>query len=480
MPAQKEHSEQKDLLQWIWAFPVLVPLLLVLFSYIFLSWSWGLMDDLQLLGVPGGVFERTKGIFLMYFHFGECKWTHALHCALFYKIFAHAPRLFHIFKWAEISAMLLVWGAAARRLTGRPVLVLLVPAIALSFHYLYDQFFFLSTHETTGLLFLGLALWCVVKILFGKANEKKSTYLWVAAGICLLLSLGAKETFVSGGIALGLAVAALFWLSRPFQIRYLYSGLLLAALYLAYGVVLKKVVCSVYTSGYSLFDLKVILGNFKTWVFKDLLNHTPWIAAALALWFGTRKKSALYTVAEKWGIVLGVLLYACFLAVLLPWNPTTYYAGPFGVFFAFTAAIFMAPLLETASPRRNFVIVAGALVFNLFVAQYALTRESTYHQNTQDLWQWIKGNKDFQEADRLKQVDCNAPEAAMAIPGHADRRWGLGLELFKYQGDVKQALEEGARYFVYSPRFGTHAFDASRWGTVFYSQYWQVYQRQDR
>jgi hypothetical protein len=302
-------------------------------------------------------------------------------------------------------------------------------------------------------------------------------YLWGLAVTCLLFSLGAKETFVATGVALGLGVGALYWLSRPSKNWHFWSGLLLAASYVAYGFILKKFVCSVCTTHYNFFDLRLIVENFNVWISKDLLNHMPWIVVIVIFWFGTKKKVVPYTLVEKWGILLGVLLYVTFLFVLLPWNTKTYYAGPLGVFFAFTVAIFLAPLLETVRPRWNFVLVVIAVVFNLFIAQYALTREGTYHQNTQDLWQWMKGNKQFQESDRLQQVDCDGMEAAMAIPGHANRQWGLGLKSFQYQTDIKQAFRKDVEYFVHSPRFGGRSIDTSGWTTVFYSQYWQVYQR---
>ncbi|HBR15400.1 MAG TPA: hypothetical protein DD723_07650 [Candidatus Omnitrophica bacterium] len=471
---------RENLLEWLWAFPVIVPLLLILFSYILLPWSWGLMDDMQLLGRSGGVWQCTKDIFAMYFTFGELKWTHAFHCAFFYKIFEDSPGLFHVFKWAEVSAVLFIWGSAAYQLTGRKVSLFLVPAIALSFHYLYDQFFFLSTHETTGLLFFGLAVLCVVKVLFRSAGKNLCFrfLLWVAAGLCLFLSLGAKETFVACGFALGLSVATFYWMARPSGKGYFWGGLLLAAVFVIYGLVLKIFVSASYTAHYSFFDLTRIAVGFKAWVLKDLLNHGPWIVAAVILWLTAGAKKVRYAPAEVWGMLLGCLLYGGFLLVLLPWNTTSYYAGPFGVFFAFFAAIFLSPLLEDVPFKRGIVLVMAALVLNMFVAQYAGTREGTYHQNTQDLWQWIKGNKAFQEAAREKQVDCDGREPSDAIVGHVNRCWNLGLTSFHYQPDIKQASRGEAKFFVHSPRFGARSVDDSGWATVFYSRYWQVYQKE--
>lgn len=479
MPTSKSFLEQKKLPEWVWAFPVATPLLLIVFSYILSPWSWGLMDDFQLLMASGGVIQRIKDIFMMYFSFGELKWTHSLHCAVFYKLFANTPRLFYIFKWAEISGMLFIWGAVAYQLTGRRIMFLLVPAITLSFHYLYDQFFFLSTHETTGLLFLGLAILCLIKIIFNSNNARvcDGFYLWLAAGLFLLLSLGAKETFVACGIALGLAVAALYWMMPSPKGEYLCGGFLLAVLFMVYGLILKEFVCKSYTSEYSFFDLARIFAGFKGWITRDLFNHTPWIMAAVGLWFYRRKDIMPYGVKEKWGILLGCLLYGGFLLVLLPWNTRSYFAGPFGIFFAFTVAIFLVPFLERLRMRWSIILIVSSFLLNLFVAQYALSRELMYHQNTQDLWQWVKGNNGFQDAVRLRRVDCDGVEAAMAIPSFANRFWGLGLEDFRYQLDIKRAFSDNTEYFVHSPRFGARSLDTSRWVTVFYSKYWQVYQR---
>lgn len=472
-----DDRREKIALAWLWALPAALPLFLILLSYVFVPWSWGLMDDLQLLSFPGGIVQRAKDIFMMYFAFGECKWTHALHCAVFYKVFADAPGVFHIFKWGEIAVMLGIWGAAAHQLTGRPSAFFLVGSMALSFHYLYDQFFFLSTHETTGLIFLGLALLCAAKAFFGPGGTARppSGRLLAGAAVSFLAALGAKETFVACGMALGLSIAALHWVRRPAQAKYLWIGFGLAVFSLMYGLILKNFVASAYTAHYSFFNLPRILEGLKDWALKDLTNHVPWLAAAVLIWWKADKKNFRYMPAEQWGIAAGVLLYGLFLLVLLPWNTKSYYAGPFGVFFAFTAAVFIASLLPRVRTPWNIMLASAAIILNVFVCQYALVREQTYHQNTQDLWQWIRGNPSFQKAAQSDAVGCNAREAADAITGHAQRHWKLDIKNFRYQPE--RNFPADMHYLVYSPRFGPASFAEPGWNTVFFSRYWQVYQR---
>src|SRR5262249_31140888 len=150
-----------------------------------------------------------------------------------------------------------------------------------------------------------------------------------------------------------------------------------------------------------------LLDGFKTWLRKDLLNHVPWLLAMGGAWAVAGRRAESYPPALRWGLLLGGLCYVLFLIVLAPWNTGSYYAGPLGVFFAFTAAVFLAPLLDHLSGRWQAVLIAGATALNMCVAQYALGREATYNQNTQALWRWIKSDGAFQLADRAKQVDCD-------------------------------------------------------------------------
>ncbi|MDD5681638.1 MAG: hypothetical protein PHI59_10430, partial [Candidatus Omnitrophica bacterium] len=137
--------------------------------------------------------------------------------------------------------------------------------------------------------------------------------------------------------------------------------------------------------------------------------------------------------------------------------------------------------LEKLQLKMNILLAACACALNLFVCTYALNREATYHYDTQNLWQWVKGNDDFQSATRQVLVACNAMEASTAIPGLADRWWALGLKDFKYVQNFETARLNGSQYFVYSPRFG--ALDTAGmkgWNTGFYSKYWQVYRKEAR
>ncbi|MBF0331760.1 MAG: hypothetical protein HQL17_07460 [Candidatus Omnitrophica bacterium] len=465
----------------LWLIPVVLPLLLIIFSYALTEWSWGLMDDLTLLSVPGSVWDRTKIIFQLYFNFGEMKWTHALHCAVFYKVFSASPKAFHFFKFSEIAVTLGIWGLLAWRLTGRSVALLLFSAIALTFHYLYDQFFFLSTHETTGLLFLGLGLYAIAVVEIEPKDVGRRICGWLVAVAALVASLGAKEPFLTGILSAGIS---LFWLGCNTKDRrgLVWMGVGCAIAALGYGVYLKVGVSKAYTAGYSLMDISRMAANLIVWAKKIFLNHVPWIVVCggvLGLTGGFPKWRDL-SLGERFGLVLAAALYCSFLGVFLPWAVTSYYVGPLGLFFALAVSVLLARRIELLDGKRSLALILFATVFTGFMAFYTLNRESTYHYDTQNLWAWMKGNGDFQEKEKKEQVFCNAMEGSVAIPGHANRWWGLGLKNFAWEsGGISKALGRGARYYVFSKRFGElDQTDLKGWRTVFYSKFWQVYQKE--
>ena len=465
---------------WIWALPALAPVLLLLFSFILQSWwSWGLMDDRQLLELSGGIPQKIREAFRMYLAFGEFKPTFAAYAGAFYTFFQNAPAAFYVFKLMLGSAVLLIWGHAAARVTGRRACLFLLPAVALSFHYLYDAFFYLSSHEILGLLWTGLALECLVPVVRRPSNTAGAgrAWGWFAGGlICLLLAFGAKESFVACGMALGLSLFYPAWKSRDYRFAYLSKGLLLIAATVGYALALKFFVQGEYTSAYDPTDLAKMAGNFKVWLKKDLFNHLPWVALAGALAVAAGRARKPYYLSQKWGILLSVLLYGGFLLILLPWNTVSYYATPFGVFFAFGITLWLAASLPRV--RAGYVAAAAvtALAFNLLVGQYALTRESAYQYDTRHLSGWIRQNDGFQRAVRQGRVFCNAMEPSAAIPGLIDRREDLGLKAFQWRRDP--AGLSGEVYYVHSPRF--HSVDLRKledWTPVFFSRTWRVYHK---
>ncbi|MBF0618903.1 MAG: hypothetical protein HQL19_01915 [Candidatus Omnitrophica bacterium] len=488
----KRSTYSAEMLQGLlWGIAAGVPLLLILFSYLNQTWSWGLMDDVSILSTGSGVMERYGLYFKALCNWGVFRPTFVMHSAIFYSLFEKAPGFFHIFKWLEIVLTLCIWGWAVARISERRSAALLFAAIALSFHYFYDGFFFLSTHETYGLFFLGLAVHVVIGLLKAVIRGNVFSGRLLAGSFILLLlllflSFGSKETFISGGLALGVGLAACFlWGKGAGYHRLAMTGLAIFFIALVYGVIVKLLVGHGYSAGYSFTDLHRIRGNCVAWGIKDFSNHLPWLVAAGFIFLRAHRVEAEapvqgeYGVLGKWGILSGAALYGFFLLLLLPWNATSYYAGPLGVFFAFFMAIAMAPRLARAC-RVTIVIGICALVLNVCVAQYALNREMLYHYDTGNLMSWIEGNGGFQDAARKGTVYTNAMEPGAAVPLLMNRAQGFGFKIFMFRSDLAAALTlPGNVYYLYSPRFGnidTHGLKGLQTG--FYSKYWQVYRRE--
>ncbi len=465
----------------IWALPAVIPFFLILFSYFSQAWSWGLMDDLQLLTMSGDLWERAVAAFRMYLAFGELKPVFSAHSAFFYQVFSGSPRLFHMFKFFEIVLMLGLWGRAAVVVTGERLAFWLVLGIALSFHYLYDQFFFLSTHEALGLLFAGAGINVLASIVRGGCG-RQLWYRWIWLVLALAGALGSKETMVAAGIAAGVSLVLRRLVDGSSRRGLFWSGIFLTAGMLVYAFVLKFAISSAYTAKYSFTNFPVLADNFSGWVKKDFLCHVPWLTGALFLCWKDRREilEKSNDGLRRWGLVLGLLLYTGHLLILLPWNTTSYYAAPLGVYFAFTIAVLIAARVARLEWQPAVMMVTGAVVLNLFVASFTLNREKTYHLDTQNLWAMIRGNDEFCRAARNGLVATNGMEAGEAIPGHANRWWGLGLKAFRYYGEMRTARQETGEYFVHSPRFGDLSPDTSGWKTVFYSQFWQVYQKESK
>ena len=466
-------------LNLLWIFPIIVPLGNILLSFYLQEWYWGLMDDVQLLRSGTNISERFVNYLAALIAFGHFNPTSAMRSAVIYTWFEHTPVMVHVAKWVEACLMLLAWGIAATRVSGKISALPIFISIALSFHYLYDTFFFLSTHEVIGLLFLGVALNGFLASV--ETVNRGTLYAFLALSICcLLIGLGAKEPMVSSGTALGISFLVLGVANKSIRSRALFISAIVLLLSVGYAFSLKIWVQSGYTASYSFSNIPKMLDSFTHWVRKDLLNHSPWIIIALLLVLPTSNQylrtqaRPVFTRKQLWGILTGLLLYSGYLLILLPWNTISYYAGPLGVFFAFPMAIFIAQVLPLSGSIIQVVVPIFALLFNMLVSQWALTRESLYHYDTQNLMSWIEGNPSFQNDARRKLVDCNAMEAAGAITSHLGRDFALDLPGFIYRGPNNYPP---GRILIYTVRFGSPSdvFPVEEWTTLFYSKYWQVY-----
>jgi hypothetical protein len=320
--------------------PAIVPLVSILVSFYVQDWYWGLMDDVQVLESGTNISERFVNYLAVLIGFGHFNPTSAMRSAVIYTWFEHAPVLVHVAKWVEACLMLLAWGIAATRVSGKISALPIFISIALSFHYLYDTFFFLSTHEVIGLLFLGVALnWFLASV---ETVNRGTLYAFLALSICcLLIGLGAKEPMVSSGTALGISFLFLGVANKSIRSRALFVSAIVLLLSVGYAFSLKIWVQSKYTSSYSFSNIPRMLSLFSSWIGKDLLNHSPWIIIALLLVLPTSNQylrtqaRPVFTQKQLWGILTGLLLYSGYLLILLPWNTISYYAGPLGVFFRF-------------------------------------------------------------------------------------------------------------------------------------------------
>ena len=473
------HEEQRQpLLVWGFALAAAAPFLVVLISLVTQTWSWGLMDDHSILAIRGGIMAKWWTYFRQILANGALRPVATFHAALTYKVFENAPGLFHIFRFVEVAVAVLVWALAAFQLTGKRWTIFLTIAVAMSFHYLYDAFFFLSTQEILGVFFTGVALLLMHRSLH-PIFSGGSGIGWGYFGCGILayvLALGCKEPFIAFGFALG---AGMMLLSLRVQGadrgRLLLAGGSLVILSLFYGVFLKVCVTAPYTAAYSFTDKAKITGNLLQWFKKDLLNHAPWILAVLAL--GRASFSCRFQLREQWGLLFGGLYYIFFLLLLLPWSAVVYLATPLGVIFAFVMAVVAAPVLEKCALAAAGWVMVMALALNIAVAGFATTREMIYHLDTQNLLVWASVHPDFQEASRRGRVFANAPEPSVAIPAHVNRRWGLSMAYFQ-NGEFAWPGSP-AEYFVYSSRFGGFPTDDLKgWRAASYGKYWQVYERQ--
>lgn len=482
------------LLESLWIFVFLLPILTIILSFILQHWDWGLMDDVTILNSGSGIVSRFWSYFKATLQFGQFKPLFPLHVSIFYSIFEEHPDWLYIARVFEICFILFIWGWATYRITKKTLSIFLLPAITLSFHYFYDAFFYLSSHEIVGLLFVGIALNCFLNNLehilgvdFStpqRGNNLLSLRSWLAGLFFLLFGFASKEPFVSCGIAFGLYYLCLAWkFRRTIQFRYLLKlGIILITLSLIYGSILLFVVRSNYTSAYTL-SVQKFLASFKSWFKKDFFNHLPWIiGGSIILWLGARRKGIkafkIFSLKIKWAALLGILLYGGYVLVLLPWNTIAYYATPLGLFFAFIVVLLISDYLPKVNLRLQILGVICALIFNQLICQYALVRESTYQYDTYNLMEWIRTNYLFRKHGYNFNVQSNAMEPAVAIPALINRKWNLNIKRFTWSLDPNHISEQRCDFYLYSPRF--HSIDTSKfkdWPIVFLSKNWVMYQR---
>ncbi|MFH0754639.1 MAG: hypothetical protein V2A70_08740 [Candidatus Omnitrophota bacterium] len=455
----------------------MAPFLIVLVSFLTQTWSWGLMDDHTILAISGNVLQKGWQYFLDILAHGAMRPVATYHAAITYKLFENAPGMFHVFRFVEVMAAVMIWAVAAMQLTRRKTAFGLTVVIAMTFHYVYDAFFFLSTQEILGVLLAGGALVLINHALKDVFDKKDAVGWWsLCAGLLLVLgALGCKEPFLAVGTAFGVGFIVLAMAGRQrFHRPLLWVGVGLLLFLVSYALVWKFLICKGYTARYSLTNTAVLAGNVAGWAKKVLSNHLPWLVVTAVVWRAGLWRH--FCVREYWGIGLGLFLYGGYLALILPWSAVAYMSTPLGVFFAFLMAMLLSRPLEMASRRVTAGVLLLGLVLGAGVSQYATTREMLYHYDTQNLLVWIKDQPGFQKAADEGFVLCNASEASLAIPSHMGRLWGVVIPRFKYVGELR-GLQSGG-YFVYCPRFGKYEDpDFAGMHLVFQGKYWQVYQK---
>jgi len=451
-----------------WLLVVLSPIFAIFFSYMFSSWSWGLMDDMAILNSGNNFAERGYSYFVSLSRWGVFRPTFVLHSAFFYTVFESCPKGFYIFKLAEICLLLFIWGHVAFQLTKKRLSYVLVGAITLSFHYFYDTFFYLSSHEFLGLIFLGICLVFLIEDINMDLDSKNilkdrkigtlNVFSFFFGMVFLLCSFGAKETFVSCGIAVGISY---------------------------YALGLKYFIKSAYTSDFSFTNFVRIENNLIAWFKKDFLNHLPWVVwTAIFIFFegkkecGIRKYFLNFSFNQKYGIFLGCVLYAGFLLMLLPWNTVSYYAAPMGLFFAFIVTLLICDFNTRLNIKLQFLIIILAVFLNQFVCQYALQRESSYQNDTMNLMIYIRNNPIFKNNIEDYRIFSNAMEPASAIPSVMNKLWDLNISHFHWSMKTNDYEKENMRYYLYSSRFPRADISVFKnWSVIFYSNNWVVYRR---
>lgn len=466
----------------LFAFPAAVPLLLILFSFLKSHWGWCLVNDYQYLTLGTNFWDKLCKIYVYFLGMGQLKWTHHFRYAFVYTVFAHNPKWFFLYQWGEIVAMCGVWGMVAYRLTGEKITFLLFPTVVLTSRCFYDAFFFPTLGDNFAMLIFGLGLLALVRaesLAIGQPNSTLRNRLWLYVLVFFFLALGAMEFTLAGIMAVGCALGWLYQVRRDF--RLLMTGIFLVMVGLLYGVFLKTCIAHGYSSAYSLTDAHKIIFNVMMWAKEVFKIESIWLVAGGGIIFKSWGRGfwLKYSISERFGIFLAVLMYVLWLAVLLPWHANGYHAVPLVIVFGFLVTVLLARPLKGLDERWFAAIVAGALFFNLFFAQQEIYIARTYNSDIQRLLYFVEGNSSFQQAALAEKVFCNQIEPAESLPHWANKQAGLSLKRFIYEPDVLSADSKGAGYFVFitlGQPLGTY-LNAPGWEPVFVGEFCKVYKK---
>lgn len=468
---------------FFWALVALAPLAMIAGSYLTDHWTWGLMDDLGMLARSGTWWQRCTSLFATMFSAGSCRPMFAPYVATFYPFFKTSPQSFYFFKLFLTSGTLLLWGLSARALTKQHVSLFLVPAIALSFPFFYDTFAYLSIQEPQGMFFLGLAVYFLVKgCVLPVAENQPLRFSFLIPGILFLLLSGLnKEIFSVSVFAFGIAMA--FWALIYRRASLLWSALGVVILSAAYLVYLKFFFAHAYSSRYDMKDIGTIINNWHLWLHQSAVYHLPWgILLVLAIFSGVKNKRPVCPEpAAAFGVIAGILFYASFLLLLLPWQVTDFYVIPLGVFFAFGSSMILGNFLSCCGLWLGRVLVVLALCLNILVCQYSFGKMAAYRNDTAQLIDWMEHNQQFHQDMAAGFIGAtNAQEAGDTIPQLLNKQAGISVPSFSFLYQVKDIMSAPkVVYYLYNPKLGDQ--DLRRinmmWSEVYSSRSWILFRR---
>ncbi|MBF0483608.1 MAG: hypothetical protein HQL25_02765 [Candidatus Omnitrophica bacterium] len=459
---------------FIWFLPILVFIFIIFIG----RWSWGLMDDFQLLNQPGNILERFNFFMKGYGNFGEFKPVYVFYVSFFYPLFENFVQFFYVFKLGLAVLSVWIFGHSAYRLTKNKISILFVGIITFSFPYFYDTFVYLSSHEILGLIFTGCAFWVWLNWMDAVDNITVSTpkiwlnWLWVV--FFVFLAAFAKETFLVCGIAFAGAMFILAWCSRSKRTGIVFlQSIILFLIFLSYGCLLKFGVQRSYTSHYQLNNFTTIASNLSAWIKKDFIVHIPWLLVMFCFFISNFNFWRSFSKQMLSGIAAGILLYICYLLILLPWVTTSYYAAPLGIFFAFVVAMVLTVIWENISLPFKKCLLAIMFLLNATVCWYVIGRENRYQNDTRLLKQWLIANeKNFRQGSEIP-LWTNAMEAGDAIPGFINLDNVIQLRHFAYSSSLESIKNSLQGYYLYSPRFGKIPADSfGQFEKVFSSRNW--------
>jgi hypothetical protein len=472
---------------FMWAVVAAVPVVLMAVSFIFDPWSWGLMDDMsQLRTLRQESWWSAAGKILQSSFRGEdgkLTWLFYIYMTTFYPLFQNDPKAFYFFKLLITAATLGVWAFNVRLLTRSWAGSFLLCAVAFSFYSFYDAVVFLSSHEILGAFFMGLALTAFIHgAVLPIAAGKRCSWGVIALGwVAVFLAFGCKEPFVFAFLGLGLSLGVWSCMRRRWDTE-LHALLILAAS-MSYGFFLKFFIQKGYTARYDPTNFPVLTANLAVWFKTVAVFHAPWIALAVTAlvlqW--RRRSSALAGSAPFFGVLVGLSMYAVYLAGILPWQANSYHVVPLGVFFAFSAAVFLSKFLEEASPWLVRIIAASALIFEMAVCYHSFGAMAHYRNDTQVLVSWMATNHQFQtDMAQGWQGATNAWEPGRAVPDLLKREHGITVEAFAPKFNVKEIIcDHKCVYYLYDPKLGDQDLRRLKemWSVVFQSKSWILFRR---